>query len=77
MIPITSGAVYAATKAAVIHLCRSLVDVGYGIRVNAICPSYTATPLTTGMGEAAVESMKATIGKLLQPDDIAKGNFSS
>lgn len=44
-----SQAHYNASKAGVIHLTRSLAMewVGQGIRVNAISPGYTATPMNT------------------------------
>ncbi len=40
---------YTASKAGVIHLTKSLAMewVGRGIRVNAISPGYTATPMNT------------------------------
>jgi NAD(P)-dependent dehydrogenase (short-subunit alcohol dehydrogenase family) len=40
---------YNASKAGVIHLTKSLAMewVGKGIRVNAISPGYTATPMNT------------------------------
>ena len=40
---------YAASKAGVIHLSKSLAMewIGKGIRVNSISPGYTATPMNT------------------------------
>ena len=66
--------IYATAKAGVIHLSRSL---GYlaaeGIRVNAICPTFTNTPLVQAAGEAAMEAMKQEVGGILQPEDVAAG----
>ena len=74
LLPMPTSPIYAVAKAGVVHLSRSL---GYlaaeGIRVNAICPSFTLTPLVEGAGEAAIEMMKQEIGGILQPEDIAQG----
>ncbi len=47
VVAISSGTVYAASKAALNQLARNLAcEWGrQGIRVNAVCPWYTATPL--------------------------------
>lgn len=44
--------IYAATKAAVVHLTRSLKNLqkDFNIRVVAVCPTYTVTPLITTHG---------------------------
>jgi NAD(P)-dependent dehydrogenase (short-subunit alcohol dehydrogenase family) len=44
---IPTAAAYSTAKAAVSHLCRvAAVDLGaFGIRVNAVCPGPTATPM--------------------------------
>lgn len=51
--------VYAATKHAVVGLVRSLGPVleGQGIRINAICPGFTDTPLLEGGGGDALKQM--------------------
>ena len=74
LLPMPTSPIYATAKAGVIHLSRSL---GYlaaeGIRVNAICPTFTNTPLVQAAGEAAMEAMKQEVGGMLEPEDIAAG----
>ncbi|MCI0889659.1 MAG: SDR family NAD(P)-dependent oxidoreductase [Chloroflexi bacterium] len=74
LLPMPTSPIYATAKAGVIHLSRSL---GYlaaeGIRVNAICPTFTNTPLVQAAGEAAMEAMKQEVGGILQPEDVAAG----
>ncbi len=43
--------VYAATKAAVMHFCRSLahLQATEGIRVNALCPAFTDTAMVSSV----------------------------
>ena len=67
--------VYAATKAGVVNLSRSLAYLAMesNIRVNAICPTFTDTPLVRRSGDERVEEMKRQIGGILQPEDIAAG----
>lgn len=74
LLPMPTSPIYATAKAGVIQLSRSL---GYlaaeGIRVNAICPTFTLTPLTAGAGEQVLEAMRREVGGLLAPEDVAKG----
>ena len=51
--------VYAATKHAVVGMVRSLGPVleGQGIRLNAICPGFTDTPLLAGGGGDTLRQM--------------------
>lgn len=74
LLPMPTSPIYATAKAGVVHLSRSL---GYlaaeGIRVNAICPTFTLTPLVEPAGEAAIEAMKKEVGGILQSEDVAKG----
>ncbi len=74
IIPMPTSPIYATSKAGVIQLCRSL---GYlaseGIRVNAICPSFTDTPMVRAAGEAAIERMAQEVGGILKAEDIAAG----
>lgn len=78
IVPMPTNPVYAATKAGVIQFTRSLAYlVGEGIRVNAVCPSFTDTPMVRQGDPAAIEAafaaMKADVGGILQPEQIAEG----
>jgi NAD(P)-dependent dehydrogenase (short-subunit alcohol dehydrogenase family) len=72
--PRGASPVYSAAKAGVVQLCRTL---GYlsseGIRVNAICPSFTDTPMVQAGGPQAIEAVKQLVGGILQPEQIADG----
>ncbi|TSA87417.1 SDR family oxidoreductase [Deinococcus detaillensis] len=68
---------YNASKAAVIHLTRSLAGewAGRGVRVNSVAPGYTATPMTI-LGLETPEWretwLKETpMGRLAEPREIA------
>lgn len=74
MVPMPGSPVYAASKAGVIQFSRSLAYLaGEGIRVNAVCPTFTDTPMVRVAGEAAMEAMKAEVGGILQPEHVAEG----
>ncbi len=70
-------AAYNASKAAVIHLTRSLAGewASRGVRVNSVAPGYTATPLTKrGLEtpEWRETWLKETpMGRLAEPAEIA------
>jgi len=75
-ISIHGGAHYTAAKAGVIGLTRHLAyEWGpYGIRVNALCPGETLTPLMTRMSnpELLEQSRRRTpLGRLATPEDQA------
>jgi len=75
LLPMPDSPVYAATKAGVVNFTRSL---GYlaeqdRIRVNAICPSFTDTPLVRRSGDERVEEVAKLVGGILQPEDISAG----
>ena len=79
--PRPGGQVYAASKGAVITLTKALAleAAPHGVRVVAICPVATHTPmLPTFMGKQQVDAeglarYEATVplGRLNQPEDIA------
>lgn len=58
---VAGQAAYAASKAGILGLTRSLArEVGKrNVRVNAVVPGYVATDLTAGLPEAAVATLKA------------------
>ncbi|PPR64485.1 MAG: Dihydroanticapsin 7-dehydrogenase [Alphaproteobacteria bacterium MarineAlpha4_Bin2] len=75
--------VYAACKAAVVHLSKvtAMSVADDSIRVNAICPGYIATPLSTNtvgrpdnLIEERIDGMKhqQPIPRVGRPDDIAQ-----
>lgn len=67
---------YSASKGAVAALTRALaIDwAAQGIRVNAICPGFTATPMAMGQMtpelDAAV-SRRVPLGRIFQPIEMA------
>jgi NAD(P)-dependent dehydrogenase (short-subunit alcohol dehydrogenase family) len=70
------NAAYCASKGAVIQLTRAMaIDaVEAGIRVNAVCPGATRTPMTTrhySDSEDRRDQDRQLIGRLLEPDEIA------
>ena len=83
VMPAPTVAGYGMSKAAVISLTRSLAqEVGpRGIRVNAVAPGFTITPMTTrnidGDDAAQVEQLRDAAGKAnpmrenVEPDDLA------
>ena len=64
---------YGATKAAVIQLTQTaaLELARHHIRVNAICPGWTDTPLLEGLERTKLER-QIPLGRLGQPDEIAR-----
>jgi NAD(P)-dependent dehydrogenase (short-subunit alcohol dehydrogenase family) len=75
LLPMPNSPVYAAAKAGVVNFTRSLAYLAAerNIRVNAICPTFTDTPLVHRSGEERLEEMKAMVGGILQPEDVAAG----
>lgn len=77
-----TSSVYAASKAALLSLARTLSGelIGRGIRVNAVSPGPVQTPLYGKLGLPAEELQKAAAGILAQvpagrfgePSEIAK-----
>jgi NAD(P)-dependent dehydrogenase (short-subunit alcohol dehydrogenase family) len=69
---------YAASKAAMISLTRSLACewAARGIRVNAIAPGYTRTPMVaelerTGKADLALVRQRIPMGRMGRPDEMA------
>ncbi|WP_412061094.1 SDR family NAD(P)-dependent oxidoreductase [Rubrivirga sp. IMCC45206] len=71
-------AAYSAAKHAVVGLTRTtaLETARTGVRVNAVCPGFTETPMLTGgldaMDQAPADlARRIPAGRLGQPDEIA------
>jgi meso-butanediol dehydrogenase/(S,S)-butanediol dehydrogenase/diacetyl reductase len=77
LVSLPSQAAYTASKGAVAALTRSLaIDwAEHGVRVNAVAPGFTVTPMTAAFFENKTFVEAATrripLGRLLQPDEIA------
>jgi len=69
---------YNASKAAVLNLVRgAAIDLGiYGIRVNAVCPGPTHTPMTESVNQrpGLYEDMRSRIprGQWAEPEELAE-----
>ncbi len=74
LVPTGASPVYAAAKAGVVHFTRTLAHLASeGIRVNAVCPTYTDTPMVQIAGPEAIEALKQAVGGILQPEQVAEG----
>ena len=65
---------YAAAKGGAVNLAKALaIELAeFGIRVNAICPVATDTPMLKGFGAGDQTTSKATpLGRLARADEIA------
>jgi NAD(P)-dependent dehydrogenase (short-subunit alcohol dehydrogenase family) len=73
-----ASSVYAATKAGLVSLARTLSGelIGRGIRVNAVSPGPIATPLhgKIGMGETDIKALidQIPLGRRGEPDEVAQ-----
>ena len=76
LVSLPSQTAYSASKGAVTSLTRAMaIDwASEGIRVNAICPGFTATPMAMGQMtpelDAAV-SRRVPLGRIFQPIEMA------
>jgi len=70
-----SVSAYAAAKGGVVNMTRSaaVTYASKGIRVNAVCPGYIDTPMTSGLSEEMKKYLitKHPIGRLGTPEEIA------
>jgi meso-butanediol dehydrogenase/(S,S)-butanediol dehydrogenase/diacetyl reductase len=77
LVSLPHQAAYTASKGAVAALTRSLaIDwAEHGVRVNAVAPGFTVTPMTASFFENETFVRAATrripLGRLLEPDEIA------
>jgi NAD(P)-dependent dehydrogenase (short-subunit alcohol dehydrogenase family) len=70
----TSIGVYNGTKAALLHLTRTLAaELAPGVRVNAVAPGLVKTDMARALWEPAEELIAASMpmGRLGEPKDIA------
>jgi NAD(P)-dependent dehydrogenase (short-subunit alcohol dehydrogenase family) len=69
------GPAYVASKAAIVGLVRSLARAlgPSGIRVNAIAPGVTETPMIRNYSaeNRATQQARVPLGRIAEPDDIA------
>lgn len=80
VVGITLSTSYAASKHAVIGLTRTASEdyAHQGLRINAVCPGYTETPLTTTNPDV-FKAMKERVGTMVpmqrmgQPNEVADG----
>ncbi|KAF2106168.1 hypothetical protein BDV96DRAFT_654882 [Lophiotrema nucula] len=80
VVGITLSTAYTTAKHAVIGLTRTASEdyAGQGLRINAICPGYTKTPMTTKNSDVlkAMEERVASavpMGRMGDPKEIADG----
>jgi NAD(P)-dependent dehydrogenase (short-subunit alcohol dehydrogenase family) len=81
LLPMRSGGApaYAASKAGLLGLTRALAaDLAPNVRVNAVCPGMTETPIIRQAVERAVQAgapmfQGYAMGRAAQPDEIANG----
>ncbi len=67
------GADYAASKAGLVSLTKSLAleAARFGIRVNAVSPGFVETEMTAGIPAGTRESLKIPLGRMARPDEVA------
>lgn len=75
-LPLPAQAVYAATKAGVVHFTRSCAPLAdsHGVRVNCVCPGLVDTPMVLETGDGSIADWLRPVADavtLLRPDEIA------
>ena len=77
LLPTPAAPVYAASKSAVAHFTRSLAYLhpSRNVRVLAVCPSYTETPMVFASADPArLQEMRQEVGgRLLLPSEVVHG----
>lgn len=68
------GADYAASKAALVSLTRSLAleAARFGIRCNAVSPGFVETDMTAELPESSREKLGIPLGRLGEPAEVAR-----
>ncbi len=68
------GADYAAAKAGLVSLTRSLAleAARFGIRCNAVSPGFIDTDMTAALSEANRKRLAIPLGRLGRPEEVAK-----
>ena len=68
------GADYAASKAALVSLTKSLAleAARFGIRCNAVSPGFVETDMTEGMQQETRDSLKIPLGRFARPAEVAE-----
>ncbi|MDA0323407.1 MAG: SDR family oxidoreductase [Verrucomicrobia bacterium] len=68
------GADYAASKAAMVSITRSLAfeSARFGIRVNAVSPGLIESAMTAVLSDAMRDNLQIPMQRLGQPEDVAR-----
>jgi 3-oxoacyl-[acyl-carrier protein] reductase len=68
------GADYAASKAGLVSLTKSLAfeAARFGIRVNAVSPGMVETDMTSALPEETRKSLNIPLGRFARPEEIAR-----
>ena len=68
MMPVATDPIYSATKHAVVGFVRSIGPSAAPVRINAVCPTFTDTPILDGIRQDL--ALASTL--LLAPQTVAK-----
>lgn len=68
------GADYAASKAALVSLTKSLAfeAARFGIRCNAVSPGFVATDMTSALGDRRERGLGIPMGRIGRPQEVAE-----